>query len=531
MTHYRTAEQVKKFDIFKGITLGILVVLLFLAWIFFRPVESPSASTEAPTVEQVAAITPAATEPESDTETGAEVKIAAPTLDQPSGELTPGSVTLSGTGEPGSEVEVVVEGKPVGKATVGNDGKWSFGADLPASGDYQVNVQNVDASGNVLAASEAVVVKVAEVATEEAAPASAATAPALDLPSGELPAGNVNLTGTGEPGTEVQIVVDGEPVGRVTVDSEGKWSFPFELPDSGDYDISVQSLDASGAVVAASQAVAVKVSEATAGLTVPTIDLPSEGFPVGDITLTGMGEPGSEVQVVVDGQPAGKVMVDSAGKWSLPFELLNLGDHEISVQSVDASGEVLAASEVAVVQVTEAASEAEPAMTAPTLDMPSDELTVGEVTLTGTGEPGSGVEVVVDGKPMGTATVDSNGKWSLPTELTEPGDYEISVQSVDANGQVLAASEATELTLTKEAESAAPETSASSSQGNGEAYVVQADDWLSKIADKFYGDISAYPTIVEATNAKAKEDSSFTVIANPDLIEIGQKLWIPNVTP
>lgn len=29
---------------------------------------------------------------------------------------------------------------------------------------------------------------------------------------------------------------------------------------------------------------------------------------------------------------------------------------------------------------------------------------------------------------------------------------------------------------------------------DGQEYVVQADDWLSKIADKFYGDIFAYPT-------------------------------------
>jgi len=61
----------------------------------------------------------------------------------------------------------------------------------------------------------------------------------------------------------------------------------------------------------------------------------------------------------------------------------------------------------------------------------------------------------------------------------------------------------------------------------GEAYTVQADDWLSKIADKFYGEALAYPAIVAATNAKAAEDSSFTPIDNPDLIEIGQTLWIP----
>jgi len=244
-----------------------------------------------------------------------------------------------------------------------------------------------------------------------------------------------------------------------------------------------------------------------------------------------MGEPGSEVQVVVDGKPVGKATVDSDGKWSLPFELPNPDDYEISVQSVDADGEVLAASEVAVVKVTEAASEAEAAMTIPTLDLPSDELTVGEVTLTGTGERGSEVEVVVDGKPVGTTTVDSAGKWTLSIELPDPGDYKVNVQSVDTSGEVVAASEEIQLTVTEEAESAAAETPPVSSEEGGQAYIVQADDWLSKLADKFYGDIFAYSTIVEATNAKAKEDSSFTVIANPDLIEIGQKLWIPDVTP
>jgi iron(III) transport system substrate-binding protein len=64
-------------------------------------------------------------------------------------------------------------------------------------------------------------------------------------------------------------------------------------------------------------------------------------------------------------------------------------------------------------------------------------------------------------------------------------------------------------------------------QENGQNYVVQADDWLSKLAEKFYGDALAYPAIVEATNAKAAEDDSYPVIDNPDVIEVGQKLFIP----
>jgi len=64
-------------------------------------------------------------------------------------------------------------------------------------------------------------------------------------------------------------------------------------------------------------------------------------------------------------------------------------------------------------------------------------------------------------------------------------------------------------------------------QDEGETYVVQADDWLSKLADKFLGDVFAWPAIWEATNAKAAEDDAYARIANPNIIEVGQTLYIP----
>lgn len=63
---------------------------------------------------------------------------------------------------------------------------------------------------------------------------------------------------------------------------------------------------------------------------------------------------------------------------------------------------------------------------------------------------------------------------------------------------------------------------------NGQDYIVQADDWLSKLADKFYGDPLAYQAIVEATNAKAVADTTYTQITDPDVIEVGQRLFIPD---
>lgn len=81
----------------------------------------------------------------------------------------------------------------------------------------------------------------------------------------------------------------------------------------------------------------------------------------------------------------------------------------------------------------------------------------------------------------------------------------------------------TTLTLMSGSVGAAPPAQGS----EGQEYIVQAGDWLSKISEKYYGDILSYPFIFEATNRKAAQDTSFAVIVDPDLIEVGQKLWLP----
>jgi branched-chain amino acid transport system substrate-binding protein len=58
--------------------------------------------------------------------------------------------------------------------------------------------------------------------------------------------------------------------------------------------------------------------------------------------------------------------------------------------------------------------------------------------------------------------------------------------------------------------------------------VVQADDWLSKVAEKFYGDPLAFPAIADATNAKAASDDSYATIADVNVIEPGWKLCVPS---
>jgi nucleoid-associated protein YgaU len=158
--------------------------------------------------------------------------------------------------------------------------------------------------------------------------------------------------------------------------------------------------------------------------------------------------------------------------------------------------------------------------------LPAGELAAGEVELSGTGEPGSELEIVADGQVVGITTIGSDGSWQTTIELPDAGEYEVQVRTVDESGASLAETQPATLQIGE----AGAETAATGDQSQtptGQAYIVQADDWLSKIADKFYGDMFAYQAIVDATNAKAGEDSSFTLIADPNRIEIGQKLWIP----
>ncbi len=57
--------------------------------------------------------------------------------------------------------------------------------------------------------------------------------------------------------------------------------------------------------------------------------------------------------------------------------------------------------------------------------------------------------------------------------------------------------------------------------------IVQPGDALSSLATRYYGNLTAYASIVDATNAKAAVDDSFTAIEDANVIGQGWKLCIP----
>jgi DNA-binding beta-propeller fold protein YncE len=81
----------------------------------------------------------------------------------------------------------------------------------------------------------------------------------------EVAGGTVPLLGTGSPGVEIQVLIDGVSVGSVEADAEGFWYLPVELDEPGEYTISLQTTGSQGAALS-SAPVTVIVAEGDGSL-------------------------------------------------------------------------------------------------------------------------------------------------------------------------------------------------------------------------------------------------------------------------
>ena len=164
-----------------------------------------------------------------------------PDFDLPSLDFAAGDVEIGGVGTPGSTVELVANGEVIGTAVISPDGTWTIPTNLDA-GDYDFSLRMLDANGNLLAESESRSTTVADAVPE------LFTLPTFDLPAADLTGGDVTLTGTGTPGAELEIVVNGEVVGTAVVADDGAWEFPTTLP-AGDYELALRTVDGAGTAV------------------------------------------------------------------------------------------------------------------------------------------------------------------------------------------------------------------------------------------------------------------------------------------
>ncbi len=280
---------------------------------------------------------------------------------------------LSGTAEPGSSVTLTDgNGNPIGQTTADANGNWSFTPSTPLPDGTVVNVVARDAAGNSSPP--------ASVTVDAVAPAT----PTVD------PSNGTTLSGTAEPGATVTLT-DGNdnPIGQVTADGSGNWTFTPSTPLSNGTVVNATATDPSGNASSPASVTVDAVAPAT-----PVVN-PSNGT-----TLSGTAEPGATVTLTDgNGNPIGQVTADGSGNWSFtPTTPLPNGT-VVNATATDASGNTSAGSSVTVDSVAPATPVINPS---------------NGTTLSGTAEPGSSVTLTDgNGNPIGQVTADGSGNWSF----------------------------------------------------------------------------------------------------------------------
>jgi hypothetical protein len=315
-------RRFQNYDLFKlAVTIGLVILLLVLIW--RRPPATVPATGGTPTTAAPAG------SPSPTPVPAAPTSLTVPTL---RAEVAGGQLQLSGSAAPGAALQILIDGQPAGTATAGADGGWTF-ARVAAPGDRTIVVNALDAAGQVAAASAPLAITVPAPIVE----------PTFEV---EVRAGGLEISGTGTPGSTVQIVIDGRVAGTATVGAGGQWSYTAEIA-SGEHTVAVDALDAAGQVAASAPELRIA---GPAPARAPALDRPAGPLTAGSLTLAGTGAPGSTVQIVIDGQPAGTATVGTDGRWSFDTTLA-AGQRRIVVNALDAAGQVAASGEVATLTV------------------------------------------------------------------------------------------------------------------------------------------------------------------------------------
>ncbi|HHK1700593.1 TPA: Ig-like domain-containing protein, partial [Pseudomonas aeruginosa] len=279
----------------------------------------------------------------------------------------------SGTAEPGATVTLTDgNGNPIGQVTADGSGNWSFTPTTPLPNGTVVNATATDASGNTSAGSS--------VTVDSVAPAT----PVVN------PSNGTTLSGTAEPGSSVTLTDgNGNPIGQVTADGSGNWSFTPSTPLADGTVVNATATDPAGNTSGQGSTTVDGVAPAT-----PTVNL-SNGS-----SLSGTAEPGSTV-ILTDGNgnPIAEVTADGSGNWTYTPSTPIANGTVVNVVAQDAAGNSSPGASVTVDSQAPAA---------PVLN-PSN-----GTTLSGTAEPGATVTLTDgNGNPIGQVTADGSGNWSF----------------------------------------------------------------------------------------------------------------------
>ncbi|ECQ0563790.1 Ig-like domain repeat protein [Salmonella enterica] len=361
------------------------------------------------------------------------------------------ALSVSGVGEAGSQVSIFVDGKLVNVVMVEADGTWRAPILLQDDGTFNIHFSITDVAGNT------------EVSKDYSVDVDSSTDfPTLNLEdasnSGSLDDLITNhnkpvLVGTAEAGATIHIYVDEKIVANVLVLEDGTWSYQFDnaLKD-GEYSIRVVAEDPAGNT-AESPRLLVTIDTSTF-IDNPAMVAGSDNGIFSNDSITSQtrptfsifGEMNQSVQIFIDGVLVDTITVTDRNQVYRPESPLGDGSHSIYYVITDKAGNTATSKTlnftIDTFNTTPVAIDSIGGQTLAEMTGSDGKIYITDTTrnllFSGSAEPNSKIETIINGLNVGEVWVNEKGHWQMPVNplyFTE-GQLDITVKSTDRAGNV-----------------------------------------------------------------------------------------------
>ncbi|KYG71348.1 putative secreted protein (Por secretion system target) [Roseivirga ehrenbergii] len=262
------------------------------------------------------------------------------------------TLEISGTAEANASVEVFIAGNSVGNTTADGSGDWTFdhtGSTLTEA-THSITARATDAAGNESAESIALSVEIDITAPNAPVVTGIGNDTGISDSDGLTNDVGIEIYGTAEANSSVEIFIDNASVGTTNADANGDWTLDRsrDALTEDTYDITAKATDLAG-----NESVASSVFDLQIDLTGPA-SAPSVGavgndngpsnsdFITNDQTLIigGNASFNSRVEVFIDGMSTGIAATNAQGTWLFDHEgtTLQAGTYSITAKELDDAG-------------------------------------------------------------------------------------------------------------------------------------------------------------------------------------------------
>ncbi|EBA9137334.1 Ig-like domain repeat protein [Salmonella enterica] len=361
------------------------------------------------------------------------------------------ALSVSGVGEAGSQVSIFVDGKLVNVVMVEADGTWRAPILLQDDGTFNIHFSITDVAGNT------------EVSKDYSVDVDSSTDfPTLNLEDASN-SGSLDdlitshnkpvLVGTAEAGATIHIYVDEKIVANVLVLEDGTWSYQFDnaLKD-GEYSIRVVAEDPAGNT-AESPRLLVTIDTSTF-IDNPAMVAGSDNGIFSNDSITSQtrptfsisGEMNQSVQIFIDGVLVDTITVTDRNQVYRPESPLGDGSHSIYYVITDKAGNTATSKTlnftIDTFNTTPVAIDSIGGQTLAEMTGSDGKIYITDTTrnllFSGSAEPNSKIEIIINGLNVGEVWVNDKGHWQMPVNplyFTE-GQLDITVKSTDRAGNV-----------------------------------------------------------------------------------------------